>query len=73
MAKVTFAAHKDNGAGLIRVHTLRAGTSTIVDHELVRDVLTAQAEKNRKVKEERTGQQALAVDGDPDDDADPED
>ena len=73
VAKVTFTPHKDDPDVLIRVHTLKAGTSTIVDHDLVKDVLTQQAEKNRKAEEERTGQLPLDDGTDPEDDLDGED
>lgn len=59
VTKVTFSPSKDDDSHLIRVHTLRAGTSTIVDEDLVRDVLQAQARKNREADEAATGQTAL--------------
>lgn len=73
VTKVQFVPDKDDDDGLTRVHVLRAGTSTIVDHELVKDVLAQQTEKNRKAEEERTGQQTLLDGDDPDDDLPDED
>lgn len=43
------------GGDLVRVHTLRAGTSTIVDFELVDKVITEQARKNVLADEARKG------------------
>lgn len=44
VAKVTFEPIPDNGT-LRRVHTLRAGAGTVVDGELVRDMIQAQKAK----------------------------
>lgn len=73
VTKVQFVPDKDDDEGLTRVHVLRAGTSTIVDHKLVKGVLTKQTEKNQKAEEERTGKQTLLDGADPDDDLPSED
>jgi hypothetical protein len=47
VTNVAFAPVKDV-AGVIRMHTLKAGTATIVSHEVVADVLM---EQERRLKE----------------------
>lgn len=64
VARVQFDELKDTDC-LVRVHTLRAGTGTIVDAELVADVLSTQKEKNRKARDEADGVHELEFgDGD---------
>ncbi len=46
VSKVRFDKSKDDASKLVRVHTLKAGTATIVDFDLVSDVLNAQEKKN---------------------------
>lgn len=55
VSKVRFDKSKDDASKLVRVHTLKAGTATIVDFDLVSDVLTAQEKKN----DEAEGKQKL--------------
>jgi hypothetical protein len=57
VARVSFdPVDRDEPAGnLLRVHTLRAGTSTLVDFELVNKVITEQARKNTLADEARKG------------------
>lgn len=64
VAKVGFVpVDRDEPAGdLTRVHTLRAGTSTIVDYVLVEKVIVEQARKNQLADEARKGVQRLADD-----------
>ena len=47
---------RDDPSGpLTRVHTLAAGTATIVDEELVRSHISEQAERNLRAREEEAG------------------
>jgi len=46
VANVAFPPIKDTD-GVTRMHTLRAGTATMVDEDLVRELLDAQEEKNK--------------------------
>lgn len=47
---------RDDPSGpLTRVHTLSAGTATIVDEELVRSHISEQAERNLRAREEEAG------------------
>lgn len=59
VAKVTFVEDADSG-DLTRVHTLKAGTSTIVDGKLVTKVLDQQ----QKLIDEAKGQGTLELDED---------
>lgn len=70
VTQVRYREVKDTEA-LIRSHTLKAGTGTIVDAGLVQDVLADQAARNLRHREEKQGVQRLPID-DPDDD-DPDD
>lgn len=45
----------DPSGPLTRVHTLAAGTATIVDEELVRSHISEQAERNLRAREEEAG------------------
>jgi len=47
--------------GLARVHVLRAGRATIVDHEDVQTALDAQADRILRAREEADGIQRLAA------------
>lgn len=67
VTKVHYEELSDTGT-LRRVHTLSAGTSTIVAPEFVREVLTAQREAIDKAR----GVQRLPLDEPPADDADDE-
>lgn len=63
VSDVKFRPLKDDDQLLDRVHTLRAGGATIVDEDLVREHLEAQAARIRKAKDEASGQQNLLDDG----------
>lgn len=68
VAKVQHVPYdKDDEFGpLVRVHSLTAGTATIVDEELVAAHIAAQAERNLKAREEAAGITRLPI-GDADD------
>lgn len=56
---------KDDPFGpLTRVHTLAAGTATIVDEELVQAHIAEQAERNLRAREEEAGIARLGFDDD---------
>lgn len=54
VAKVRFDPIKDTDA-VQRVHVLRAGTATLIDHSVVEDVLAVQREKIERAKEAEAG------------------
>lgn len=60
VGKVEFVPSKDDPDCLIRVHTLVAGTTTMVDEELVKAVIELQRTKLNEAK----GIRALPFDGD---------
>lgn len=68
VSRVQYDEIKDTEA-LARVHTLKAGTGTIVDEALVTEVLTAQKVANQKARDEADGIEQLDLDGNPDLDA----
>lgn len=63
VAKVQHVPYdKDDEFGpLVRVHSLTAGTATIVDEELVAAHIAAQAERNLKAREEAAGIERLPL------------
>lgn len=65
VSKVGFDPISEDSTDLMRVHTLKAGLATIVDGELVRDVLAAQ----QKILDDAKGIQQLPY-KDPDNDGD---
>jgi hypothetical protein len=63
VAKIRHDPVKDTD-GLARVHTLKAGTGTIVDAGLVQDVIADQARRNQLAREQAEGVQRLDLDDD---------
>jgi hypothetical protein len=59
VSKVRFDPIKDTDQ-LARVHILRAGTAALMDPEVVRPAVVAQAEKNQLRREEESGVLRLA-------------
>jgi hypothetical protein len=62
-SQVKFKAHKDAANMLVKTIVLSADVATIVDEDLVRDVLDAQI----TLQEEAAGIKKLPLDGDPED------
>lgn len=54
VSKITHTQVKDTDS-LIRVQNLKAGVATLVDEDMVADVLAEQREKNRRAAEEKAG------------------
>lgn len=60
VGKITFEPIKD-GDGYKRVHTLRAGTATLIDADSVGSAIDAQREKNLRAIEAERGVQRLPI------------
>lgn len=60
VAFLPLTASEPDGAQ-VRLHTFRAGTATVADGELIRDLIAAQAEKNLRAKEAEQGVQRLPL------------
>jgi hypothetical protein len=55
VTKVGFEETKDDPTQVLRTHTLRAGTATFIDEDLVKEMIVEQAEKNRLFDEAAKG------------------
>lgn len=63
VSKVTHAANgKDDDGNLVRVHTVRAQEIARVDGAAVKDLLAAEADRVRRLKEDEAGVQRLIED-----------
>lgn len=63
-SEISFKPVKDTN-GLRRQMKLKAGTATIVDKELVAELIETQAEKNRVARDLKSGKMRLDFEGNP--------